>query len=153
MYDTDCEQYSCERDACPCGHHRGHGVFFAHGAISLSAGGAVPLTARYADAQCFSCSYGNILIRRPGLYYAAVTMDVPGDCPISTVIRLELDNQAVCPPEIPVDTGCGGPAANFAGHTVFHARAGSLLKLSSLEAISLPDSGRQSFTLTLFRLN
>ena len=30
-----------------------------------------------ADSEAFSTSYGSILIRRPGLYFAAVTVDIP----------------------------------------------------------------------------
>ncbi len=105
------------------------------------------------DSRYFTTSYGNILIRRPGLYYAAVTVDIPKNTEIDTVMRLELDNQNITPPEIAVATVCDGSTSNFAGHTVFHAGAGSLLKLSSLREMVVDSSTAQPiFTLTLTRI-
>ena len=111
------------------------------------------LEARSIDSRYFSTSYGSILIRRPGMYYAAVTVDIPKNTEVDTVMRLELDNQNITPPEIAVSTSCDGTTSNFAGHAVFRASAGSLLKLSSLRELTI-DSGTAQpvFTVTLFRI-
>ena len=69
-------------------------------------------------------------------------------------MRLELGNQALVPPEIAVTTAIDGATDNYAGHTVFHARAGELLKLSTLEALTISQTTAQPvFTLTLIKLD
>lgn len=109
---------------------------------------------RSVDSNYFSTSYGSILIRRPGLYYAAITVDVPAHTEVDTIMRLELDNQNISPPEIAVTTTDDETTSNYAGHTVFHANAGSLLKLSSLRDFCVHCTTAQPlFTITLFKLN
>ena len=148
---SDCECNSSWNHGCS---RAGHALFSVGGPISLSAGGSVELEARNVDARCFTTSYGSILIRRPGLYYAAVTVDIPKHTEVDTVMRLELDNHNIMPPEIAVTTDCGDTTANFAGHTIFHAGAGSLLKLCSLREMIIDCGTAQPvFTVTLFRIS
>ena len=129
-------------------------MFSADGPIRLSEGGTVNLEASHVDSSYFSTSYGSILIRRPGLYYAAVTVDIPGNTEVDTVMRLELDNQNITPPEIAVTTNDDETTSNYAGHTVFHAKAGSLLKLRSLREMAVHCATSQPvFTLTIFRIS
>lgn len=131
----------------------GHAVFSASGPIRLSEGGTVGFEACHADSEAFSTSYGSILIRRPGLYFAAVTVDIPANTEADTVMRLELDHQNIAPPEIAVNTCDDGTTSNYAGHAVFHAKAGSLLKLRSLKELTIHCAATQPvFTLTIFQL-
>ena len=156
---------SCGRSNCGealncagCGKLRsgcgaGHAAFSASGPIRLSEGGTVGFEACHADSDAFSTSYGSILIRRPGLYFAAVTVDIPANTETDTVMRLELDHQNIAPHEIAVNTCDDGTTSNYAGHAVFHAKAGSLLKLRSLKELSIHCAAAQPvFTLTIFRL-
>ena len=128
-------------------------MFAAGGPVSISSGGSVDFEARNADGDTFATSYGNILIRRPGMYYAAITVDIPKNTEVDTVMRLELDNQNITPPEIAVATAGDCITSNFTGHTVFHANAGSLLKLTSLRDMDVGCTTAQPvFTLTLIRI-
>jgi len=131
----------------------GHAVFTAGSPIDLSAGSAVNFESLDTDSHYFALSYGNILIRRPGLYYAAVTVNIPKHTEIDTVLRLEIDGQGAVSPEIPVAAVCSDTTACFSGQAVFHACAGSLLKLSSLREMQIDHRCAQPvFTLTLFRI-
>jgi hypothetical protein len=88
------------------------------------------------------------------VYFAAVTVDIPGNAEVDTVIRLELDGRSIAPPEIAVTTNGGETTANYAGHAVFHAGAGSLLRLCSLNAMRVDCATAQPvFTLILFRIS
>lgn len=146
---TALDAHTCDRCECSiCSSRTGFGVFSASGPISLPAEGAVNLNARNVNADFFTASCGSIRIRRSGLYYAAVTADIPCESAVDTILRLELGSQPLVPPELAVTTG------NYAGHTVFHARAGELLKLSTLEALTISQTTAQPvFTLTLIKLD
>ena len=160
--DNGCGNCSCGCGACDnchacdntgCSGHTPHGVFTAGGPLNLSAGGAVNFKPRVGESHCFGTSYGSILIRHPGLYYAAITVDIPKHSDVNTVMRLELDGRAITPPEIPVCADCDGCAASFCGHAIFHACAGSLLKLITLRELAIECSTAQPvFTITLFRI-
>ena len=130
-----------------------HAVFTADAPICLSAGDAVDFEVCSTDAHCFTTSYGNILIRRPGLYCAAVTVNIPKNVETDTVMQLELDGQCIAASETAVSTICDGSTSNFAGHAIFRAGSGSLLKLVSRRALSIDCSAAQPvFTLTLFKI-
>jgi len=126
----------------------GRGAFTAYGPFSLAPGGTVPL----AGMSC-ECSAGSVVIPSDGVYYAVISVEVPDCVDAETCIRLELDDRRLTPPEINV-SACGSCAAHsYTGHAVFQAAAGSLLKLTSTEALNVPDATSQPvFTLTLIRL-
>ena len=129
-------------------------MFSADGPIRLPEGGCVGLEVSRADSDYFTVSRGGILIRRPGVYFAAVTVDIPGSTEVDTVLRLELDGRSIAPPEIAVTTNDDETTANYAGHAVFHAGAGSVLRLSSLRGINVGCATTHPvFTLTLFRIS
>lgn len=143
----------CAEDWLCHGYHAAHGVFTANGPLNLSPGSAVNFENRGGDPHCFGNSYGSILIRHPGLYFAAITVDIPKNADADTVMRLELDGRAITPPEIAVCTGCSGGPCNFCGHAIFRACAGSLLKLVTLRELSIECTTAQPvFTVTLFRI-
>ena len=130
-----------------------HGVFTAGGPLNLSPGSAVNFETHGSESHCFGNSYGSILIRHPGLYFIAISVDIPKNADVDTVMRLELDGRAVAPPEIAVCTDCRGCASNFCGHAVLHAGAGSLLKLVTLHELFIECSTAQPvFTVTLLRI-
>lgn len=147
----NCRRCGCLRSGPDCG---GHAVFSADGPIRLPEGGCVGLEVSRADSDYFTVSRGGILIRRPGVYFAAVTVDIPGSTEVDTVLRLELDGRSIAPPEIAVTTNDDETTANYAGHAVFHAGAGSVLRLSSLRGINVGCATTHPvFTLTLFRIS
>ena len=144
---TDCDGQNCG------GHPPAHGVFTAGGPLNLSPGSAVNFENRGGDPHCFGNSYGSILIRHPGLYFAAISVDIPKNADADTVMRFELDGRAITPPEIVMSTDCGGCATNFCGHAIFQACAGSLLKLITLRELFIECTTAQPvFTVTLFKI-
>ena len=152
-----CDNTSCNADCCEWPNLNGgcthHGVFTAGGPLNLSAGSAVNFENHGGETHCFGNSYGSILIRHPGLYFVAVTVDIPKNADVDTVMRFELDGRAITPPEIAVCAGCGGCASNFCGHAIIQACAGSLLKLVTLREFFIECTTAQPvFTVTLFRI-
>ena len=128
-------------------------MFTANGPINLSAGGTINLTGRNVNTDCFTTSFGSIRIRHTGIYFAMVTADIPiGTC-VDTTLRLELGNQVLVPPELAIVTHSDCDTHNFAGSTVFCAKAGELLKLSTLDALTISQTTAQPiFTLTLIQI-
>lgn len=164
VHPCGCAETCCECDAnecsasltCDCGeHHRpGFGVYAACAPLSVSAGDAVPLSLQNACSHTFSTSYGSILIRRPGIYYAAVAADIPACAEVETALSFELNGQTIDCPALNIDT-CGGCGAmNYAASGVFRAGAGSLLKLISMNDLNICKACAQPvFTITLIRLD
>ena len=146
-----CTQCGCHRCGCHC--RACFGVFTANGPINLSAGGTINLTCRNVNTDCFTTSFGSIRIRRAGIYFAMVTADIPVGTCVDTTLRLELGNQVLVPPELSIVTHSDCDTNNFAGSTVFCARAGELLKLSTLDALTVSQTTAQPvFTLTLIQI-
>ena len=138
---------------CGCHCRACFGVFTANGPINLSAGGTINLTCRNVNTDCFTTSFGSIRIRRAGIYFAMVTADIPVGTCVDTTLRLELGNQVLVPPELSIVTHSDCDTNNFAGSTVFCARAGELLKLSTLDALTVSQTTAQPvFTLTLIQI-
>lgn len=128
-------------------------MFALNGPLSLAPGGAVELVVRDGNTELFDIDNGNIILRDSGMYYAALTVDVPRDVEVDTTMRLELDNRTLIPPQLAVTTSVDGTSNNFSGHTVFAANAGSVLRLSTQEFLNVHTATAQPlFTLTLIRL-
>ena len=148
---TPCACNHCTQCGCHC--HACFGVFTADGPINLSAGGTINLTCRNVNTDCFTTTYGSIRIRRAGIYFAMVTADIPVGTCVDATLRLELGNQVLVPPELSIVTHSDCDTHNFAGSTVFCARAGELLKLSTLDALTVSQTTAQPvFTLTLIQI-
>lgn len=114
----------------------------------------MPLAPQNVCSHTFSTSYGSILIRRPGTYYAAITADIPAGTEVETALHFELNGQPLDCPALNIDTcgGCG--ATNYAASGVFRAGAGSLLKLIGMNDLNICKAGAQPvFTVTLIRLD
>jgi len=103
-------------------------MFAVNGPFDFASGCTVGLKARSADAQFFSVHDGCITIRKAGTYHLAVIVNIPMGETVDTVLSLELDGQRLAPPELVIET-CSGN--DYAGHTVIHADAGSVLKLNT----------------------
>ena len=128
-------------------------MFEADCPVSLAAGGSVDFEARSADARYFGESRGNVLIRRPGLYYAAITVNIPKDVCTDTVLNLEMEGRSDALLSLPVATQDDCTASNFAASAVFHAKAGALLKLTTLNDLCVPcGCGHPLITLTLIKI-
>lgn len=163
-----CTDNSCRQSGNACHDHHGHGecgcreetwantgygVFAVNGPFNVSGGGDICLSARNVNSHFFAINGGNIIIRQPGVYHASVTMDVPVGMDVDTVLQMELDNQRLVPPEIAVTTDSHSSTHNYAGHTMFHAAAGSVLKLSTLNTLCCHNAtSHPIITLTLAKI-
>jgi len=128
-------------------------VFALNGPVNLTPGCAVALTQRESNTDLFEADHGSIVIRESGFYYVAITVDIPKNAQVDTTMQLELNNRTLLPPRLAVSTSGDCTTGNFAGHTVFAAEAGSVLKLDSQEYMNVHCSpAQQVFTLTLIRL-
>lgn len=158
-----CKCHSCQCHSCGCGQCSGCGceywpcdptyaLYAANGPISLQAGGIVPWTARNVNGNDFILNNGSIQILRSGMYYAALTADIPANTTVNTTIGMSLNNQPIVPPQLVINTASEAENNNYAGHTIFYANEGSVLQVNSLNALTVGATTQPVFTLTLFRL-
>lgn len=155
---TPCAESACCSGCSGCSGCAQSGALFAtfsiYGPVDVAAGGAIGLTMRDANTNLFTVEGGRILLRAPGVYYAAVTADIPTEIATNTVLQTELNSRVLTQPQIAIETATTGTAAsNFAGQAVFQADCGSVLRLLSQDALSVTTATAQPlFTLTLIRL-
>lgn len=129
------------------------GSFYALGPVSVAAGGAVALTASMVNPRYFAVSGSSITIRQPGTYRAMYTLNVPTGLAVNTVMSLGLDGAVVAASGVDVETTTDTATANFAGQTIFTARAGDVLNLDSLSALNITSATTDPvFTLILERI-
>lgn len=129
-------------------------MFSVNGPIALTAGSSATLATRNVSSDCFTSSYGNVLFRRSGVYYAALTVDIPENSVVDTTVKLDLDGQEIVPSAINVTTTSDSASDNFAGHAVFRAEEGSVLKIVSKDAMTVNQAtATPLFTLTLVRID
>lgn len=124
-------------------------MFAINGPFDFVPGCTVGLKARGADARFFSVYDGCITIRRAGTYHLAVIVNIPMGETADTVLSLDLDGQRLVPPELAIET-CSGN--DYAGHTVFHAEAGSVLKLNTRNALCCAATHAPVISMILTRL-
>lgn len=155
---NSCQCHSCGCSQCPgCGCEYWpcdptYALYAANGPISLQAGGIVPWTARNVNGNDFILNNGSIQILRSGMYYAALTADIPANTAVNTTIGMSLNNQPIVPPQLVINTASEAENNNYAGHTIFYANEGSVLQVNSLNAMTVGATTQPVFTLTLFRL-
>ena len=105
------------------------------------------------DGKGCSACHGGIRLRRPGIYCVMVSVDIPQNADVDTVMRLELDGRILTPPEIHVDTQGCECARSHTGCATFCANAGSTLRLTTLRELNVPcTSARPVFTVTVVRI-
>lgn len=157
--DTGCGCNHCACDDCDdcddCDRRRGrdYGVFALSGPVSLCAGGAVEFSPCDVNPDCFACKKGCIVLRRPGLYRATLTADIPRFTEVDTALRLERNGKAIPAAEINVEAGECASAMNYTADAIFEADAGDQLKIRITNAVNIDcTAGRNVFRLTLYRI-
>lgn len=145
-----CASESCDSPRCT-EHHADYAVFTLGAPVCAGCGEALCLTAR-AGSDCFSANGSGITIRQSGVYYAAITVDCPCDTAVDTVFHMELDGQCLSLPEVAVNNAYGSMSGNFSGNAIFQAHAGSVLRLSTLNALNISSASHPVVTLTLFKI-
>lgn len=149
-----CEHYRysepCDRNHCitPAEENACTGMFAVSGPFNIASGCTVGLKARSAEARWFTVRDGCITIRKAGTYHLAVIVNIPAGETVDTVLSLELDGSLI-PPELNIET-CAG--SDYAGHTVFHAEAGSVLKLNTQNTLSCTAAANPVITMIVTRI-
>lgn len=112
------------------------------------------MTLQSGSGRCFSVTGNEIVLQSPGVYYAALSVDVPAQTAVDSVIGLQLNGVPVSPPQLEVvTTATGESTMNYTGSGVFSASAGSVLQVVSSDAFSVPDTTAQPvLSLVLVRL-
>lgn len=140
-------------DDCDGRRGRGYGVFALKGSVRLSAGGAAEFTPCDVNPDYFKCRDGCIIIKRPGLYRAALTVDVPRFTETDTVLSLDLNGKSIPASEIAVDAADCAAAVSYTTDAAFEACAGSKLRLCTSNAMNIDcEDSRNVLRLTLYRI-
>lgn len=144
--DDDC-------DDCDRRQHGGYGVFTLSGAVHISAGGAAEFAPCDVNPDSFTCRGSSIVIRRPGLYRAALTVEIPKFTEADTVLHLDLNGNAIPAAEIAVDAADCAAAVSYTTDAVFEACAGAKLKLRATNALNIGrEGGGTLIKLTIYRI-
>ena len=129
------------------------GSFYAVGPVTVAAGGAVPLTAGTVNPCVFTLNGSNVTIRQPGTYRATYTVNVPADIAAGTTMTLNLNGAAIAGSGVNIETAAGTSTSSYTGQAVFTARAGDMLSLNTLSALSFTAATTAPiFTLVLERV-
>ena len=109
---------------------------------------------REGDDNFFTVCGGSITLEAGGAYHAALTVDVPPDNIVDSILAIELDGYPLTPPGLTVTADTtDGSTANYAANCIFHAEAGSVLRLTASDPISINAATAQPvFTLVLMKL-
>lgn len=138
----------CEGQRDPGG---GYGIFTLSAPVQLSAGDAVEFTPCDVNPDGFSCRGDSIVLRRPGLYRAVLTADIPKFTDTDTVLSLRLNGEPIAAAEMALDTNNCSSATNSTFDAIFEANAGDRLRVCTSNALTVGCSGGNLLRLTLQR--
>ena len=151
---------SCDCDDCDdCDRRRrrnrgrGYGVFSLGGSVHLSVGGAAEFAPRDVNPDYFSCRGDAIVIRRPGLYRAVLTADIPKFTEADTILGLDLNGKRIPAAEMALDAADCASATSYTTDAIFEANAGDKLRMCTANALNVNcGSDRNLFKLTIYRI-
>ena len=127
--------------------------FAADTPVELAAGDAVEFSPAFANTEDFSASQEGVRIHRAGNYLAVYTVHVPANQVVSSRFLLTLDGARIEASAQDVATTADYSTNGYTMHAMFHAGEDSLLKLVSLNPVSIcPSSASNVFTLSLTRI-
>ena len=139
-------QRTCEYDEGGWGQPGSYALLAAEGPLSVTAGGAIPLTAcgdEDADDEIVLC--------HPGIYRALYTFNAPLGAAVNTTLELRRNGRSLYASAVEIATT--GASCGFCGQTVFEAHRGDALTLNTINALSIPDQlSAPLATLTLVKL-
>lgn len=144
----------CSDDDDDCDRRRtAYGVFTLGGAVHISAGGTAEFAPCDVNPDYFTCRGGSIVIRRPGLYRAVLTVEIPKFTEADTVLRLELNGKPIPAAEIHVDAADCAAAVSYTTDAVFEACAGAKLKMRASNALNIGrEGGGTLIKMTIHRI-
>ena len=159
-----CDNCSCNDCCCDdcggllalagdCDECHASASFAADTPVELAAGDAVELSPTFANTGDFTASQEGVRIHRAGDYLAVYTVHIPAQHAVSSRFLLTLDGARIEASAQDVATVADCSTNGYTMHAMFHAEAGSLLKLVSLRPVSVcASSASNVFTLSLTRI-
>jgi len=140
----------CDEPCCvPCG-----ATFAAAAPVTLAAGDCVELSCTSEQTDHFTATCEGIRIHRAGSYMVIYTVHVPANEIVSGRFMLTLDGDRVASSAAEVSTVANGTSNGYSMHAMVHARAGSLLKLVSMNQLSIcPGPCSNVFTLSISKIS
>ena len=121
--------------------------------MELACGDSVALTTTFVNSDHFNATQDGIEILRGGTYLIVYTVHIPANNAVSSRFVLTLNGERITASALDVATEGDCTTDGFTMHAMVNAQAGSVLKLVSLNPVSIcPSSASNVFTLTLTRI-
>ena len=151
----DCCDCDCCCDDCCDGCDGCHAsASFASGTpVELASGDSVTLNPSFSNSDDFNATRDGIELLRSGTYLIVYTVHVPANNAVSSRFVLTLNGERITASALDVATECDCTTDGFTMHAMVNAQAGSVLKLVSLNPVSICQSSASNvFTLSLTRI-
>ena len=150
--DCDCDCDCCGCDCC-CDECHTSASFAAATPVELACGDSVMLTPNFSNSGDFNATQDGVEILRGGTYLIVYTVHIPANNAVSSRFVLTLNVERITASALDVATEGGCTTNGFTMHAMVNAQAGSVLKLVSLNPVSIcPSSASNVFTLSLTRV-
>ena len=148
--DCDCD---CDCGCCDCDECHASASFAAATPVELACGDSVTLTPNFSNSRDFKATQDGVEILRSGTYLIVYTVHIPANNAVSSRFVLTLNGERITASALDVATEGDNTTNGFTMHAMVNAQAGSVLKLVSLNPVSICQSSASNvFTLTLTRI-
>lgn len=137
----------------PTAFTQAYGYFTAVPPLTVSAGGAIPLSTTLANSSAFTNSSGSILIRRSGIYLVSYTVQLGTSDDQSTQYYLSLNGTTIGESAVNVVSDGGTTeTASYTVNAIIRANANSTLTLNSTSELSVVATATNPYSLTIVRI-
>ena len=155
---TGCGCDSCDNCGCDCCDEccdacHASASFAGATPVELACGDAVALSPTFINSGDFNATHEGIEILRSGTYLIVYTVHIPARQAVSSRFVLTLNGERIAASALDVATEGDCTTDGFTMHAMVNAQAGSVLKLVSLNPVSICQfSASNVFTLSLTRI-
>ena len=152
--DCDCDCDCCCDDCCDgCDGCHASASFASGTPVELASGDSVTLNPSFSNSDDFNATQDGIELLRGGTYLIVYTVHVPANNAVSSRFVLTLNGERITASALDVSTEGDCTTDGFTMHAMVNAPAGSVLKLVSLNPVSICQSSASNvFTLSLTRI-
>lgn len=150
----DCDCGCCD-DCCDdcCDACHASASFAGATPVELACGDAVTLNPTFIHSDDFHATHEGIEFLRGGTYLIVYTVHIPARQAVSSRFVLTLNGERIAASAMDVATEGDCTTNGFTMHAMVNAQAGSVLKLVSLNPVSICQSSASNvFTLSLTRI-
>ena len=157
---NNCGCDSCNNCGCDCGccddccdACHASASFAGATPVELACGDAVTLSPTFIHSDDCHATHEGIEILRGGTYLIVYTVHIPARQAVSSRFVLTLNGERITASAMDVATEGDCTTNGFTMHAMVNVQAGSVLKLVSLNPVSIcPSSASNVFTLSLIRI-